>query len=207
MVRMSAEMLAWERYSRTGHAYDAKRDLGSASDQDWTDLMNFLRDDCGLSAEEMDYVEGLLVLDTTGIDNPHDEPAGDRKRAKDVRRAKDAPPSFRGRPAVGRGPADRAMDEALSAFQQVREAEQATRPVLGEGTLNYDTAEGMYRAALSRLGVNTRDLHPSALKTVYETARRQRHTGGSAPLLATDSARRNSGVLDRWPLLNKVKHA
>lgn len=130
-----------------------------------------------------------------------DRKARDMKRAKDKRaadkraadkRAKDAgndPDGEAARPAMDANAVAamirKAEESAVARVTATFKAREAVRPVCGEVT--FDSADDIYRFALSQLGVPTDGVHASAFPAMLDLAKRAR-TGSAA--LAQDSAAR-----------------
>ena len=76
-------------------------------------------------------------------------------------------------------------DPAVRALNAFRRAEVETSSVL-RSTLACDSADAVYAAALSAVGVDTTDLvrHPGALRAAWQT----RQNGGARRSVAMDSA-------------------
>jgi uncharacterized protein len=101
--------------------------------------------------------------------------------AKDRRGARDEPPEFKGKPKVGGGMSEDAVNRAIrvatdSAVRRVRqdaaavrEAERFVRPWVGDLDMAHDSAEAVYRTTLMALGVeDLDDVHPSAYKSILK---------------------------------------
>ena len=98
-----------------------------------------------------------------------------------------------------------AHDAAVATQRAIREAENAVRPYVGNIAMAHDSAEAVYRTALSTLGVKVDGVHPSALKTILELqpvpgARPKQ----SAPV-AMDSAGSTS-FAKRFPEAAPIRH-
>ncbi|TPJ12168.1 hypothetical protein FJW04_23225 [Mesorhizobium sp. B2-7-3] len=63
---------------------------------------------------------------------------------------------------------DRAKREAREESAQVRAAEEAVRPYIGKLAMAHDSADAVYRTALTSLGVNIDGVHPSALPAILK---------------------------------------
>lgn len=61
-----------------------------------------------------------------------------------------------------------AEDRAIRRQRDIREAERFVRPWVGDLAVVHDSAEGVYRAALTTLGVNVGKVHPDALRPILE---------------------------------------
>lgn len=110
------------------------------------------------------------------------EDAAKMAKAKDKKGAKDEPPPFKGKPEVGGGKAmskdavnlaiKRATDTALTEERQrnalTREAERFVRPWVGDLAMAHDSAEAVFRTALTALGEDVKGVHPSAYKSILK---------------------------------------
>jgi hypothetical protein len=89
--------------------------------------------------------------------------------------------------------------------REIREAERKVRPYVGELAIAYDSAEAVYRAALTALGIGEKikDVHSSALPTILELQplpdRRPK-----APTVAMDSAGAKS-FAERFPNADRIR--
>jgi 8-oxo-dGTP pyrophosphatase MutT (NUDIX family) len=133
--------------------------------------------------------------------------AKDRKEAKDAKEAKDRKEAKDGPPAGPKGPRDRAEgkgeDEAREAHdaalrsqfrqeqRELRDAEADVRPLVGQ-LAAMDSAEDVYRAALTQLKVNIKGVHASAFPALLQ-AQKQLRTATRSPSLAHDGALRTNG--------------
>lgn len=82
--------------------------------------------------------------------------------------------------------ADSATKKAAQNFREVREAEQAVRPLIGD-VVAMDSADDVYRTALEQSGIDIKGVHPSAFKSLVKMAITQKESSRPAPL-AQDSA-------------------
>jgi hypothetical protein len=83
-----------------------------------------------------------------------------------------------------------AMDSAgaVGKLQEIRRAVVEVSSVVDVGNdMAFDSAEGVYAAALHRMGVSTAGIDPSGWKPIFQ-AHRQRQRRGDGPALATDAA-------------------
>ena len=89
--------------------------------------------------------------------------------------------------------------------REIRDAERKVRPYVGELAIACDSAEAVYRAALTALGLGDKikDVHASALPTILEMQplpdRRPK-----APSVAMDAAGAKS-FAERFPDANRIK--
>ena len=82
--------------------------------------------------------------------------------------------------------ADSATKKAAQNFREVREAEQAVRPLIGD-VVAMDSAADVYRTALEQSGVDIKGVHPSAFPSLVKMAISQKENSRPAPL-AQDTA-------------------
>lgn len=121
-----------------------------------------------LSAEDMkawdEMDDGAEAMD----EKEDDEDKKDEKKADDekeetvTKKAMDA--------AISRA-VKLAQDAAIRTNREVRDAEEIVRPYVGKLAMAHDSAEGVYRTALSAMGVDTSEfggLPASALKAVLK---------------------------------------
>jgi hypothetical protein len=88
-----------------------------------------------------------------------------------------------------------AEKNTMARLNGIREAERIAEPWAGKLSGAFDSAEGVYRAALDVLGVPHKDLHPSALRPVLEA---QPKPGSTTPVIAADAAA-VKGFHERFP--------
>ena len=131
--------------------------------------------------------------------------------------AKDEPSPFKGKPEVGGGKAmDAAIasavkvatDSAIKVQRGIREAETAVRPWVGELTVAFDSAEGVYRHALTMLGVECKDVHASALKHILGVQPKPgaRPRNGAEAAVAMDAAT-SDDFAKRFPEAARLRQA
>lgn len=82
--------------------------------------------------------------------------------------------------------ADSATKKAAQNFREVREAELAVRPLIGD-VVAMDSAADVYRTALEQSGVDINGVHPSAFPSMVKMAISQKESSRPAAL-AQDSA-------------------
>jgi hypothetical protein len=129
---------------------------------------------------------GSMKAANEGEDEVDEEDGGKFAKAKD-KKAKDEPPPFKGKPEVGGGmsgdqinkaiqaavkrandEADKKITQARDEAKAVRTAERFVRPWVGDLAMAHDSAEEVYKTALTSLGVDVKGVHPSAFKTILE---------------------------------------
>ncbi|AOF18143.1 DNA primase [Yersinia enterocolitica] len=81
--------------------------------------------------------------------------------------------------------ADSATKLAAKNFREVREAEQAVRPLIGD-VVAMDSAADVYRTALEQSGIDVKGIHQSAFPAMVQMAISQKQN--SRPVIAQDSA-------------------
>lgn len=100
---------------------------------------------------------------------------------------------------------DAAIQTALQAERQrqadIREAERAARPYIGEIVMAQDSAEAVYRLALGTIGVKHEGIHPSALRAVLDAHPKP---GSGHPRLAHDAAASKS-FAEQFPTANRIR--
>lgn len=157
-------------------AKDARRRLGRDETEEERDERE--------TKEAAEDARKRLGRDET--DEERDEREAKDRKARDARRARDAK---RAKDAEGAGEKDEkeepvsksAMDAAIARAtrdtraevmrvqNEVREAERAVRPYVGELAMAHDSAEAVYRTALSVLGVDSAGISEvKALRTILE---------------------------------------
>jgi hypothetical protein len=102
-----------------------------------------------------------------------------------------------------------AMDAALKAMQttmartqrEIREAERAVFPYVGELTMSFDSKDQVYATALSMRGIDPKPIHPSAYPALL-AAQPKAGASTNVPQVAMDAASAK-GFLDRFP---ETKH-
>lgn len=98
--------------------------------------------------------------------------------------------------------ADSATKKAAQNFREIREAEQAVRPLIGD-VVAMDSASDVYRTALEQSGVGTKGVHPSAFPSLVKMAISQKESTRPASW-AQDSAS-ISEFESAYPTASKLK--
>lgn len=93
-----------------------------------------------------------------------------------------------------------AVDAALEKQAALIAARKDVETVLG--IVAYDSAEQVYGAALTHLGVDHKEIHPSALKAVFAASRKT--TNVAAPI-AADSAVKVLSMEEAFPGFNRLR--
>lgn len=97
--------------------------------------------------------------------------------------------------------ADSATKLAAKNFREVREAEQAVRPLIGD-VVAMDSASDVYRTALEQSGIDVKGIHHSAFPAMVQMAISQKQN--SRPVIAQDSAS-ISDFEKEFPTAGKLK--
>jgi hypothetical protein len=90
-----------------------------------------------------------------------------------------------------------AVDAALAAERALHAAREEVKPVLGNVT-TFDSAEAVYGAALDHLKIERKDVHPSALRALFQAATKQ---GATA---VVGDAKPAKSMADAIPHLNRL---
>lgn len=93
----------------------------------------------------------------------------------------------------------------IARMNGLREAERVVRPYVGEIAVAMDSAEAVYRFALGKVGVEHKDLHPSALKPVLLAQPVPGSVKPKSPV-AMDAAAAKS-FAERFPGADRIRHA
>jgi uncharacterized protein len=90
--------------------------------------------------------------------------------------------------------------------REIRDAERKVRPFVGELAIACDSAEGVYRAALTAMGLGDKikDVHASALRTILEMQPRPDGRPKAKPSIAMDAVGAKS-FAERFPDANRIK--
>ncbi|KDR26584.1 hypothetical protein [Caballeronia zhejiangensis] len=90
---------------------------------------------------------------------------------------------------------------AIRRMRAVADAESFVQPWVGHLALAQDSAEAVYRAALSTLGIALDGIHPSAFRAILEA---QPKPGLQRARVAMDAASMKS-FAERYPHANGIK--
>ena len=190
-----------------------------AADADVADLLDSLDDKAPSDAEDADPVEDLLAM-VRGKLSDEDIAAFEEKlrAALPAAVAADEPPAFEGKPEVGAGPAEKkdgmvskpAMDSAIKAgvdaavarVEATHAARKAVAPYVGELAIACDSAEAVYRHALTNMGVDVKGVHASAFPAILAAqplpgaaTRRVVHAADSAQVSALAEFKKANGLI------------
>ena len=122
----------------------------------------------GMDEEEED--------DKDGVDPEKTNKAAKDKKAKDAKTDDDDDDDKDGE-KMTKDEAKEAMDEAIAGERQrqneVRAAERAVRPRVGDLDMAFDTAEDVYKHACEVAGIKTKGVHPTAFRAIFENLPKQ----------------------------------
>lgn len=152
-------------------AEEKKEDRPKAEDGEEGGLKGFLK---GKMSED-DYKAACDMMEAEDAeeddDDKKDKPAKDKKDDKEGKAmdkgAMDAAIAEGIRNAAP-GIAKAASDAATKTQQDIRDAERTVRPWVGELAMAHDSADGVFRTALTVLGVKVDGVHPSAYRPILE---------------------------------------
>lgn len=154
---------------------------------------------------EPEDVDGEKLDSEKGEDEDMDE--------KDKKGAKDEPPPFKGKPEVGGGMSKDSVNKAIktavaderAAARATRDAERFVRPWVGDLAMAHDSAEAVFKTALTALNVKLEGVPAAAYKHILEA----QPLPGKAPAqttFAADSASVES-FAKRYPEAARIKFA
>lgn len=154
-----------------------------------------------LSEDDLAKVLAMLGSGDKAMDEDDDETAEDEdnKETKDVvtKTAMDA--------AI-KAAVERANSDAARNQREIREAERAVRPYVGELAMAHDSADAVYRTALTSLGVKVEGVHPSAFPAILAAQQKPGSKPAQTSRVAMDSASAKSfGAM--FPDAAKIGHA
>jgi hypothetical protein len=164
-----------------------------------------------LSAEDMKACDDLMGYKANDAEETDEEKAkreAEEKKAKDEaeKKEKDGEPMTReAHDEAIRGAVAAAVKQANENQKKVRAAERAVRPYVGDLVIAADTADDVYRAALTNLGVKLDGVHPSAFPALLDAQPKP----GAKPRIAQDSRPSNSTADDyskAWPGAARIAH-
>jgi len=126
-----------------------------------------------ISDEDLAQIDGMVdapkAADESEEDKKKREDEEASKRAKDELEAKEKDKNMVTKPAMDAAIAaatKAAHDAAVQTQREIRDAERAVRPYVGELAMAHDSAEAVYRTALGALGVKVDGVHTSALPVI-----------------------------------------
>lgn len=154
-----------------------------------------------------------------GRDETPEELAERRKadRAEDRKRlGRDEPPPFKGRPNPGgtmdnmvtkdeaKALAKQAADEAIAGQRDIADAKDFCRPWIGSLSMAFDSAEGVYRHTLTARGVDNKEIHASALKTVLGMTPKPSASGNPRTADLALDAKPAKSFAERFPSAGRI---
>lgn len=153
------------------------------------------RDDDDEFAEGVKYGEKLErdPAERKKLDSEHESEGMKRAMDAKIRRAKQD-----------------AMAEMKQHYRALHKAAQDCRPLIGQiaDPFAFDSADDIYRKALTLAGVDTRGVHPSAFPAMLKMARSQSaHTSSQPVSTAFDSNTTDAGVKAAIDALNRIEVA
>ena len=92
--------------------------------------------------------------------------------------------------------------KTVARMRGAAEAEEVIKPYVGKLALSFDSAEGVYKAALETLSVNVKGLHPSAFRAVLEA---QPKPANGPRLIASDASLKAASVAEQFPGLAALR--
>jgi len=169
----------------------------------------------------LDEVVSMLdKLDDVTDEAAMDEDTDETEEEKAARLAKEKPAEDEDAPEMKpdmKGAMDAAINAAVTKavaatetavigrMNNLREAERVVRPYVGEIAVAMDSADAVYRFALGKMGVDHKDLHPTALKPVLLA---QPVPGAGKPkntTVAMDAASAKA-MAERIPGVDRIRH-
>lgn len=166
-----------------------------------------------------------LGADPEGGDTP-DESVSEGEEATDemeeeMDMGKDNPPDFKGAPKPGakmggdkKFVTQDEMQKAMRAAAEnerktqrdIRDAEKAVQPWVGNLAMTFDSAEQVYRKALKMLGVrNVDNVHASALPTILDMQPKPGARKAAIAAVAQDESVKVGSFFDRYPDAGRIR--
>lgn len=161
----------------------------TVGDDDDTELRALLKAK-GLSDEEIDRICASTAA-----------AAMDEEKDKDMvtKTAMDAALA-----AVAKSAAAAATAAAIKSQQEIRDAERAVRPYVGDLAMAHDSADAIYRTALTSLNVDIEGVHPSAFPAILKMQPKAGDVVKRATPIAQDAAA-SKDYETRYPNANRLK--
>jgi hypothetical protein len=188
-------------------------DDDKAKDSDDTALRAFLKEK-GMSDEDIEKACAMLGAPAAATDgeNPFAKKDDDdkAKTAKDAEKKDEKdmvtkPAMDAAIAAATKAAIKTAQDAMIKMHQEIREAEKAVRPYVGELAIAHDSAEAVYRTALKALKVNVaEDVHPSALAAILSLVPVPGAQVPRTPVVAADAAAA-TGFNTRYPQAARIR--
>lgn len=154
-----------------------------------------------LSDEDMAALEGMLASDEE--DEPasfEDEPK--RGGAMDADKDKDKDKDMVTKPAMDAA-IKAAKAETVKTQREVRDAERRVRPYIGELAVAMDSADEIYKHALTTLGVKVDGIHPSAFPAILDMQPKPGDKKRDAPVIAMDASQAQD-FAKRYPETSRI---
>lgn len=93
---------------------------------------------------------------------------------------------------------------AIKTQQDIRDAERAVRPYVGDLAMAHDSADAVYRTALTSLGVDIDGVHPSAFPAILKLQPKPGDAPPARKPIAQDAAS-SKAFEERFPNANRLK--
>lgn len=135
--------------------------LPNASDEDIKTISEYMAEHSSKANDSDDKEEKKADDEDKKDDKKADDEDKSDKKANDSR-----PLTANDAAIIAKHAADKARQEARNDFMALRNAERDCAPLIGE--VACDSAEEVYRMALSQQGIDTTGIHPSALPKMVE---------------------------------------
>ena len=179
----------------------APASTGAEDEEDHREAM----DACGLDADDplsaKSFAEGVKYGESLERNPEERKKLDSEHESEGMKRAMDA--------KIRRAKQD-AMAEMKQHYRALHKAAQDCRPLIGQiaDPFAFDSADDIYRKALTLAGVDTRGVHPSAFPAMLKMARSQSaHTSSQPVSTAFDSNTTDAGVKAAIDALNRIEVA
>jgi hypothetical protein len=134
--------------------------------------------------------------------DPMDDPKKKEPPMAEATPGAPAAPDKKAEPAMDAATVRKIQDETIARIRATTEAVEAVQPYVGKLAIACDSAEAVYRAALTTMGVDLTGVHPSAFRAILNAHPKP----GTAPKqIAQDSAKLPDGFAARFPDFNRVR--
>jgi len=101
-----------------------------------------------------------------------------------------------------------AETRAVHRVNAMHEAITLVEPIVGKLKVSaFDSAAGVHKFALDHLKIATKDVHPTAYKSLVEMHLSTRDKGGPSPVIAQDAKGAAQSFAERFPTAAKLKRA
>lgn len=159
-----------------------------------------------ISDEDLAKIDALCAAPAAS-----DEDDEEKRKAEEAARAKDEAEKkdMVTKPAMDAAIAaavKAATDQATKNQIEIRDAERAVRPYVGDLAMAHDSAESVYRTALKTLGVDIEGVHGSALPAILKAQPVPGAKPAAKPALAADAAAVKS-FSERYPEAARIGRA